>query len=222
MLRLLLFSFIVFLITPLQPCQLLMDNMFRFLRLGNNAVKINVNETPTPPPHEQTALTARYVVHVSDWGSLASISSQKGIYGLPYANVFSTSDGIIGNVSRGIPYFFMTPMDVSAQDLAHNPAATLVVSEAQSEICKNSHLDPESPVCARVMLTGHIEKLNAGEELQRARHFLFTRHPSMATWPSTHKWFFSKLNIKQIQLLDFYGGIANIPLNDYFDAKLYN
>ena len=107
MLRLLLFSFIIFLLAPLRPCQLLMDNMFRldlvrcyhavdlrkrakgsvvlqvrlchlrrFLRLGNNAVKINGNVMPTPPPHEQTALTARYVVHVSDWGSLASISSQ--------------------------------------------------------------------------------------------------------------------------------------------------
>ena len=42
---------------------------------------------------------------------------------------------------------------------------TLVVSEAQSDLCRKSGLDPESPVCARVMLTGHIEKVIVlGEE----------------------------------------------------------
>lgn len=211
-------------VVPLGLSQLLLDNMFRFPRPGFEnqfRSKKPVQVIPTPPHHDQKALTARYVVHVSDWGSLATVSSQDGIEGLPYANVFSFADGIIGNVSCGVPYFFMTPMDVSAQDLAENPAATLVVSEAQSDLCKKSHLDPESPVCARVMLTGHIEKLSAGEEMLRARHYLFTSHPSMAAWPSTHKWFFSKLNIKQIQLLDYYGGITNVPLMDYYDSKLY-
>ena len=35
-----------------------------------------VQVIPTPPHHDQKALTARYVVHVSDWGSLATVSSQ--------------------------------------------------------------------------------------------------------------------------------------------------
>jgi len=204
--------------------QLLLDNMFRFPRPGFEGEirsKKPLQTLPTRPPHEQKALTARYLVHVYDWGSLATISSQNKIAGLPYANIFSIADGVVGNVSGGIPYFFMTPMDVSAQDLVKNPSATLVVSEAQGGYCKQSHLDPESPVCARVIITGHIEKLSGGEEMLRARHYLFTRHPSMATWPSTHKWFFSKLNIKHIQLLDYYGGISNVPLKDYYETKLY-
>lgn len=31
---------------------------------------------PTPPPHEETARTARYMAHYSDWGYLATISTQ--------------------------------------------------------------------------------------------------------------------------------------------------
>ena len=58
-------------------------------------------------------------------------------------------------------------------------------------------------------------------EISRARHCLFSRHPAMASWPKKHRWFFAKLNIKQIQLLDFYGGISNVPLQEYYSAKLY-
>jgi len=203
--------------------QLLPDNLFRFLndaRLTSDHRR--VKEIPTPPPHQQKALTARYVVHVSNWGSLATISAQSGIEGVPYANVFSISDGILGNFSHGVVYFYMTPMDVSAQDIARNPAATLVVTEAQSDLCRRAGLDPESPVCARVMLTGLIEKVTESTEISRARHCLFSRHPAMASWPKKHRWFFAKLNIKQIQLLDFYGGISNVPLQEYYSAKLYS
>lgn len=31
---------------------------------------------PTPPPHEETARVARYMAHYSDWGHLATISTQ--------------------------------------------------------------------------------------------------------------------------------------------------
>jgi len=198
--------------------QLLPQNVFRFLDVLDSNKPHGV---PTMPPYTKKALTARYVVHTSDWGSLATISVQKKIAGMPYANVFSIADGIIGNVSLGIPYFFMTGMDVSTKDLEVNAAATLVVSEAQSDTCKKQDLDPENPVCARAMLTGIIEKVVDPSEIARAKQFLYTRHPEMADWPSSHGWFFSKLNIKQIQLLDFYGGIYEVPLSDYFSADLY-
>lgn len=31
---------------------------------------------PPPPPHQETARTSRYIAHYSDWGHLATISSQ--------------------------------------------------------------------------------------------------------------------------------------------------
>jgi len=213
----LLLTAFVGLLTSIASCQLLPGNLFRFL---HNDRQLD-GGVPTPPPHDQKALTARYVIHVSNWGSLATISTQSGIRGLPYANVFSIADGILGNFSTGTPFFYATPMDVSAHDIAQNPAVTLVCTEAQSELCKTEQLDPESPVCARVMLTGFMEKLTDDKDISLARRVLFTRHPSMASWPPKHRWFFAKLVIKQIQLLDFYGGISNVPLDEYFNAKLY-
>lgn len=34
---------------------------------------------PTPPPHEETARVARYMAHYSDWGHLATISTQEQV-----------------------------------------------------------------------------------------------------------------------------------------------
>lgn len=34
---------------------------------------------PTPPPHEETARMARYMAHYSDWGYLATISTQEKV-----------------------------------------------------------------------------------------------------------------------------------------------
>ena len=179
------------------------------------------NPAPKPPPWKDKARTARYVLHISEWGSLASISTQHSIPGFPYANIFSTADGIIGNCSSGTPYFYMTSMDVTAKDLEVFPGATFVVTEAQSEICKNAALDPESPACARVMLTGYVQKVVDPKELLIAQDYLFTRHPKMETWPKGHHWYFGKLQIKHIQLLDWYGGISNVEVEDYYKVKLY-
>ena len=35
----------------------------------------------------------------------------------PFANVFSLSDGELGRWSSGVPYIYLTPMELSAQDL---------------------------------------------------------------------------------------------------------
>jgi len=34
-----------------------------------------------------------------------------------------------------------------------------------------------------------------------------------------HGWFFAKLEIKQILVLDYFGGAANVPVSDYFNAQ---
>lgn len=38
--------------------------------------KTAASGTPGPPPHQETARTARYIAHYSDWGHLATISTQ--------------------------------------------------------------------------------------------------------------------------------------------------
>lgn len=40
----------------------------------------------------------------------------------------------------------------------------------------------------------------------------------MAKWPVGHNWFFMKLELVQVWLQDWFGGVSLIPLEDYFKA----
>ena len=62
--------------------------------------------------------------------------------------------------------------------MAADPRVTLSLSEAQSDICKEADEDPQSPLCAKVMLTGEIVKIQdkkvfeASVKLRRAETYL--------------------------------------------------
>ncbi|XP_051938277.1 protein CREG2 [Hippocampus zosterae] len=170
-----------------------------------------------PPPHQETARTARYIAHSSDWGSLATISSQDKIKGLPFGNIFSISDGPLDN-STGVIYFYVTPMDNTVSDLKMNPYASITFSEAESNFCRQMIYDPEDPRCARLTLTGKMVEVTP-EELAFAKEAMFSRHPVMAKWPVGHKWFFMKLDLIQVWLQDWTGGTSLIPLEEYFKAS---
>uniref|UniRef100_A0A671XK38 Cellular repressor of E1A-stimulated genes 2 n=1 Tax=Sparus aurata TaxID=8175 RepID=A0A671XK38_SPAAU len=179
-------------------------------------VKKSGGSGPPPPPHQETARTARYIAHYSDWGHLATISTLDKINGLPFGNIFSVSDGPLDN-STGVIYFYVTPMDNSVSDLKNNPYASLTFSEAEGEFCRQMVYDPEDPRCARLTLTGKMVEV-APEELAFAKEAMFSRHPVMAKWPVGHKWFFMKLEMIQVWLQDWIGGVSLIPLEDYFKA----
>lgn len=53
---------------------------------------------------------------IADWVSVATISTQTQIKGYPFVGLKSVSDGTDTN-STGIPYLYMTDMDVSGKDL---------------------------------------------------------------------------------------------------------
>ncbi|KAL6100999.1 creg2 [Pungitius sinensis] len=173
-------------------------------------------EKAGPPPHQETARTARYIAHNSDWGHLATISTQDKIKGLPFGNIFSVSDGPLDN-STGVIYFYVTPMDYTVSDLKSDPHASLTFSEAEGEFCRQMVYDPEDPRCARLTLTGKMVEV-ALEELGFAKQAMFSRHPVMAKWPVGHKWFFMKMELIQVWLQDWIGGVSLIPLEDYFKA----
>ncbi|XP_016378840.1 protein CREG2-like isoform X1 [Sinocyclocheilus rhinocerous] len=169
-----------------------------------------------PPPHEETAKVARYMAHYSDWGHLATISTQEQIKGLPFGNVFSVSDGPADN-STGVPYFYVTPMDNTVMDLRSFPFASLTFSEAEGDFCRKQVYDPEDPRCARLTLTGKMVEVGP-EELDFAKEAMFSRHPVMKKWPPGHNWFFMKLVLQQVWLQDWVGGVSVIPLEEYFKA----
>ena len=56
---------------------------------------------------------------------------------------------------------------------------------AQGEYCSENGYDPQDPPCPRLILSGSISKIEADSaEENFAKEALFTRHPSMANWPS--------------------------------------
>ncbi|KAG7503130.1 CREG2 [Solea senegalensis] len=170
----------------------------------------------SPPPHQETARTARYIAHNSDWGHMSTISTQDKIKSLPFGNIFSVSDGPVDN-STGVIYFYMTPMDNTVSDLKSNPYASLTISEAEGEFCRQMMYDPQDPRCARLTLTGKMVEVPP-EELGFAKEAMFSRHPVMAKWPVGHKWFFMKLELIQVWLQNWIGGTSLIPIEDYFKA----
>jgi len=183
-------------------------------------VPATVADTPLPPPHDQVARMARFIAHNSDWAALATIATRDPIVGFPFANVLSISDGPVDN-STGVPYIYISPWEISARDLSHNNKASLTMSLAQSGYCAKMDYDPEDPRCAHVILTGEFIKLEPeSEEEKFARDALFTRHPIMPDWPAGHHWFFAKIDIENILILDWFGGAVTVPVQDYFEAKL--
>nr|XP_043875424.1 protein CREG1 isoform X2 [Solea senegalensis] len=131
------------------------------------------------PPHEQVARVARFISHRCDWASMATISSHEQVAGQPFSNAFSVSDGPLGS-SSGVPYMYLTRMEVSVQDLEVN-----------------------------------------GTEAEFAKKSLFSRHPEMIDWPTDHNWFFSKFNITQVWVLDYFGGVKIVTPGEYFQASPY-
>ncbi|XP_076839314.1 protein CREG1 [Brachyhypopomus gauderio] len=171
------------------------------------------------PPHEEVARMARFVVNKCEWASMATISTHEPVKGQPFSNVFSISDGPAGN-GTGTPYMYLTHLEVSVQDLQVNSQASMSVSLAQTRFCKHHGYDPQSPLCAHIILSGSVQEVN-GTEADGARKALFSRHPEMIDWPVDHNWFFAKLNITQVWVLDYFGGVKMVSPEAYYKATPY-
>ena len=169
-----------------------------------------------PPPHQDVAAMARYIVHVSDWAAMATISTRPPTQGMPFANVFSVCDGTRYR-STGIPYLYLTDLEISVKDLRVNNSASLTMSLAQTEFCRQRGYDPEDPLCAHVILSGRVLQVDEQDpEFVFARDALFARHPEMSGWPAGHHFFVAKLDIQNIIVLDYFGGAKTVSVAEYF------
>jgi len=165
---------------------------------------------------------ARYLAHYSNYTSIATISTREGLEGKPFVNMVSMADGILGESSTGTPYFFMTDMAMSGHDLVANPKMSIVLSLAQGGYCYQHDYDPQDPRCARVILSGERVKLDKGStEEATARKVVFARHPAMSSWPESHGFYFCKLHVENVVVLDWFGaGAVTVPVDDYFSAAI--
>lgn len=173
----------------------------------------------SPPPHDQLAYVARYLVHQLDWGMLATISARDSTVGDPFASSLSIADGLRGSGS-GVPYFYQAPISMTTIDLMANPRMSLGITLAMTDFCTRMHYDQQSPLCSKVMLNGkwNIIMEDTDEE-NMAKEFLFSRHPEMEDWPANHDFHFAKMEMDSIRILDYFGGAQNIPIDEYLAAN---
>ena len=166
------------------------------------------------PPHKQIAKTGRWLMHESLYGSLSTISVD--LNGVPFGNVQSVVDGS-EDESTGIPYFYVSEMDTSQVNIASNNTVSFALSEAQLQGgCKG--VDQEDPTCVRLTLSGKMVEVTNEDELNFATKALFERHPHMEDWPSDHGWKVKKIELENVWILDFYGGVTPITVEEYLSA----
>ncbi|XP_043851934.1 protein CREG2 isoform X2 [Dromiciops gliroides] len=176
----------------------------------------NVKETGSFPHQQQIIRTARSLAHTNSWGFLATVSTQEKIKGMPFGNCLPISDGPFNN-STGIPFFYVTPKDSIVADLMKNPAASLTLPETAGDFCRKNIIDLEDLRCARLTLTGQMVYVSS-EEVEFAKQAVFSRHPVMRKWPRHYEWFFMKMNVENVWLQNWHGGVSDIATEEYFKA----
>jgi hypothetical protein len=165
------------------------------------------------------------MVHGLNQGVLSTISTQSDTAGFPFGNVYSFVDGPC-ETSTGLPYFYASPLDQSAKDATADPRVSLTLTEAalpaacrkdEAQFCTaTTHGDPESPTCARLVLSGSWVVLDrTSDEWTSARTALFERHPFMSLWPTNHHWQVVQLEIQSLWFLDTFGGAFALDVEAY-------
>ncbi|CAG9863268.1 unnamed protein product [Phyllotreta striolata] len=173
-----------------------------------------------PPEPFQAALMARYIIHNTGWVSIATISTQEAIKGYPFVSLKSLSDGTSQN-STGVPYLYMTEMDVSGKDIQSNNNVSIMATLAETDYCESKNFDPQDPRCAKVLISGKLIKIEKSTpEYNFGMQALFDKHPSMKDWPKDHKFYLAKVELEQIEVLDFFGGLKHVTNKDYFSANI--
>jgi Pyridoxamine 5'-phosphate oxidase len=81
--------------------------------------------------------------------------------------------------------------------------------------------DPESPICARLTLTGKLQTISIySDEFNRTQDALYVRHPQMSNWPVDHNWVIFKLIIYDVWMIDYFGGATTLTPAQYFNTAL--
>ncbi|GBG33846.1 Protein CREG1 [Hondaea fermentalgiana] len=192
-------------------------------------------QPPSQPSRKDYAAAARWLLCASDHGIMATDGGvvnadlrkdSSTSASIPFGNVVAFADGNVEHNRivncTGEPYFYLTKLDATQQDLEGNSWATLAMSMADLRYSSHapcSLVNAESPLCWRLNLVGKVSHVGENEK-ERARHSLFSRHPDMKFWPSDHEFQIFKMQVSKVFLIDFFGGAPNIPIEDYMNVVL--
>eukprot|EP00213_Chloropicon_mariensis_P006697 CAMPEP_0197476984 /NCGR_PEP_ID=MMETSP1309-20131121/12484_1 /TAXON_ID=464262 /ORGANISM="Genus nov. species nov., Strain RCC998" /LENGTH=167 /DNA_ID=CAMNT_0043017649 /DNA_START=216 /DNA_END=719 /DNA_ORIENTATION=+ len=162
---------------------------------------------------------ARYLVHNNLWGVMGTNSRDRK--GLPWTNVVDLSDGPVCN-STGRLFFYLTSLDETAYDVEVYPTVSFTVAEAaitnNADALGCGSTDVEDPTCAKLVVIGDLLVVPKDEQ-DYAIDLLASRHPVIKSWPANHGFQPYELHIDTLNILDFYGGMKQVPTQEYFNAN---
>lgn len=140
--------------------------------------------------------------------------------GYPMVNLKSIADSGVGEKSTGNIYFMLTNLDFTGKDLQVSNKLTALFTENQDLSCTLNDVDPMEPTCARAFFIGSMKKLQKHtNEYELAVESFISRHPAAKLWRKFHDFYFCKLDIEQIAIIDFYGGAHYVTSDEYYSAN---
>lgn len=190
------------------------------MKLSILAINMFMAQAVASPSRSDKADYARWMVSAYNWGVLSTISSMEGIEGQPFGNPNSFAE------IDGIPYFYVSELDQSMQDVASNSLVSFTLSNAESltsPMCGTVPYagDPESPLCSRLVINGNFLNISGTSEGDAAKDVLFSEHKAMNLWPASHDWFVGKIEIEQLWEISMYGGASHITADEYYNATSF-
>lgn len=135
-------------------------------------------------------------------------------------NLKSIADSEMSEKSTGNIYFMLTDLDFTGKDLLVTNKLTALFTENQDLSCTMNNVDPMEPTCARAFFIGSMKKLTKRtDEYETAVNSFISRHPAAKLWRKFHDFYFCKLDIEQIAIIDFYGGAHYVTSDEYYNAN---
>ncbi|XP_017141335.1 protein CREG1 [Drosophila miranda] len=167
------------------------------------------------------AKIARQLVHRANWAAVGSISTNKIVEDYPMVNIVSIDDSDANGNSTGKIRFLLTDLDFTGPDWEKNNKVTLMFTEEQTLNCKNHGKDPMEPTCARSMISGQVQRFDKSDRSYKpALDAYIKRHPSANNWIKAHNFYLCELIIRNIFVLDFYGGPHQVTASDYYAVQV--
>ena len=162
------------------------------------------------------------MLHYIEWAVIATKSTQfkVGDVPVPFGNILAVCDGPLDK-STGVPYFYVSELDVSIKDTKESDVISIALSEMETSYGKDHHYNAEFPLCGRLTLCGNFKRVT-GEEEKFAKAALFSRFPDMKSWDDRtehHSFFVAKLDVKLVWILDSFGGAKTVDIQKYFSAN---
>ncbi|XP_013117036.2 protein CREG1 isoform X1 [Stomoxys calcitrans] len=175
------------------------------------------------PSELNHAQIARKLVHQANWASVGTISTNSMVKDYPMVNIISINDNDVDHKSTGRIRFLLTDLDFTGPDWQNNNKVTMLFTDEQTLHCMHSRpiIDPMEPTCQRVMISGQVIRMNKDDtSYDEALVSFVERHPAAKNWLKAHKFYLCELDIKNIFVLDYYGGPHNVATNDYYNVQL--